>query len=76
MNIKAILVLAISLSLLSACVVHPSHKTAKAHHKKIQVKTVLRLEQEHQGHNIVIVNKLPEKKRNCWSHKSHWHCNH
>ncbi len=60
--------------ILIGCVVHPAHKGTKAHSSRALAKTIVRLEQEHQGTRIVIINKRPEKVRNCWSHQSHWHC--
>ncbi len=75
MKIKLTLLVAMLIPLLIGCVVHPSHKAAKANPNKVSAKTLLRLDHEHQGKSIVIINKRPEKVRNCWSHQSHWHCN-
>jgi hypothetical protein len=74
MNIKLILLVAASMTLLTACIVRPAHRGAKVS-IKVPVKTVLNLDKEHQGRDIVIIKAKPGKKRNCWSHKTHWHCN-
>ena len=74
MKVKLISVTIISMILLSACVVRPAHH-GKRIKVKVPVRTVLVLEQEHSGHNVLVVNVKPAKKRNCWKHKKHWHCN-
>jgi hypothetical protein len=74
MNIKAIILVTLTITLLSACVVRPAHRGVKGG-IKVPIKYVLSLDHEHQGHDIVIVNAQPTKKRNCRSHKKHWHCN-
>jgi len=74
MKIKLVVLIALSIIMLSGCVVRPAHKGHKVK-VKVPVRTVLVLEQEHGRNNIMVVNAKPAKKRNCWIHKKHWHCN-
>ncbi len=74
MNIKVVLLIISSLVMLSACVIQPAHRGHNVR-VKVPVKTVLVLDKEHHGRNIVVVNAMPAKKRNCWNHNKHWHCN-
>lgn len=80
MKIKLVLLIIISITMLSACVVRPSHRGHNVR-VKVPVKTVLILdqqrvlEQEHQRRNIIVVNSQPARKKNCWTHSKHWHCN-
>lgn len=73
MSVRTFLTLLFLATLLSGCIVRPSHHPRKAKIVvPVQVTTVL--DKEHSQQGIVVATVKPGAKRGCWTHKTHWHC--
>ncbi|WP_251359922.1 hypothetical protein [Kangiella sp. TOML190] len=69
MKLAVISVLALAISGCHYHHGHHTHSTAKA-----VVHTAAHLDAQHQHTNIIVVKK-PAKRKKCWKHAGHWHCN-
>jgi hypothetical protein len=73
MKLNRLVLIITSIAMLSACVVRPGHKGHKVR-AKAPARTLVVLDQEHNGKTILVVNTKHAVTRNCWVHKKHWHC--
>jgi hypothetical protein len=74
MNTKIVSIILLAF-LVTGCIVHPGHHKKRGVTVKVPVETVVVLDKEHTKRGIALVYKQPARKRNCWKHNQHWHCN-